>query len=301
MQTKTGGFWTSEKLKQRLPQIVEPYDPEAVKACAYEMCVGEEAFVSGEETKKLLLKEGETIVIPPGQIALVITKEKINAPLDGLGFLSIKSSQKLRGLINISGFHVDPGFHGKLVFSMYNAGMQTIHLSKGSKLFMIWFCSFDNDTKDSYSGQHNYQEHIPDGIITNAARRMPSPFTLENDIHDVRLEMKSAEIKFLSEQNNLETKILAEVKKLENLVRIGIGLVVGCIMLLVRENRSSKPETRSERSEPTFDSSSFASQPSIIPALRVESDFLLMSNTVKPSSDPVESKIPLSSPKQMTE
>src|SRR5688572_11980066 len=111
----TPGFWSTETLKKRLPDIIDPYNPEAVVSCAYELSVGEEAFVTGDEAQKTILKEGETFPIPPGQVAVIMTRETITAPADALGLLSAKFSWKLRGLINVSGFHVDPGFHGRLV------------------------------------------------------------------------------------------------------------------------------------------------------------------------------------------
>lgn len=185
------GFWTSGTLKKRMPDIISPYDEKAIESCAYELSVGDESFVTGEASKKQFFKEGETIIIPPGQVALIITKETLKAPTDAIGFLSFKFAAKLRGLINVSGFHVDPGFQGKLVFSMFNAGVQTIHLSVGSRLFMIWFCSLDGATTDSYDGNHKNQLHIPDDAITNLAARMPSPFTLEKDILALRHELRA--------------------------------------------------------------------------------------------------------------
>jgi dCTP deaminase len=186
------GFWSSETLKKRLEseKIVDPYDASAVKSCCYELSVGEEAFVTGENAETVRLKNGGTVAIPPGQVVLVLTQETLKMPLDAVGLLSIRFGFKARGLINVSGFHVDPGFEGKLVFSMYNAGVQTIHLGLGSRLFLLWLCSIDNATDDKYHGEHNKQEHLPDDAITNLADRMPSPFTLEKDVEALRNELR---------------------------------------------------------------------------------------------------------------
>ena len=186
------GFWSTETLKDRLDteKIVIPYDVSAVKACCYELSVGEEAFVTGESAEKIILKEGDAVGIPPGQVVLILTRETIKLPLDAIGLLSIKFGWKARGLINISGFHVDPGFEGKLVFSMYNAGVQTIHFSYGSRVFLLWLASLDQPTSDKYHGEHNKQEHLPDDAITNLAARMPSPFTLEKDVESLRNELQ---------------------------------------------------------------------------------------------------------------
>ncbi len=186
------GFWSSETLKERLDKekIVTPYDASAVKACCYELSVGEEAFVTGESAKKIILKEGDAVGIPPGQVVLILTRETIKVPLDAIGLLSIKFGWKARGLINISGFHVDPGFEGKLVFSMYNAGVQTIHFSYGSRVFLLWLSSLDKPTEDKYHGEHDKQVHLPDDAVTNLAARMPSPFTLEKDVEALRNELR---------------------------------------------------------------------------------------------------------------
>ena len=42
-------------------------------------------------------------------MALLITEEQVNVSLYAMAFISMKAGKKLGGLINISGFHVDPG------------------------------------------------------------------------------------------------------------------------------------------------------------------------------------------------
>ena len=66
-------------------------------------------------------------------------------PTDVLGFISIRARIKWKGLVNVSGFHVDPGFWGRLTFSVYNAGPGSIHLRQGDSAFLIWFANLDAD------------------------------------------------------------------------------------------------------------------------------------------------------------
>jgi dCTP deaminase len=61
------------------------------------------------------------------------------------------------GLVNVSGFHVDPGFRGRLKFSVYNAGSESIILGVGERLFPIWFYELPEENEDEYVGRH--QEH----------------------------------------------------------------------------------------------------------------------------------------------
>ena len=106
-----GGFWSSETMKAQLPGLISPFNPDRVVNCSYELSMGAEAYVtsSGAQTKQTLVI-GEQILIPPGQFAQLLTEEIVEMPRDSLGLISIKSRFKLRGLVNVSGFHVDPGF-----------------------------------------------------------------------------------------------------------------------------------------------------------------------------------------------
>jgi hypothetical protein len=48
MQNTKPGFWSSETLRQRLPELIKEYRAERVKHAAYELSLGGEAFVTGE-------------------------------------------------------------------------------------------------------------------------------------------------------------------------------------------------------------------------------------------------------------
>lgn len=179
------GFWSSETLKERLPALIDTFSAKRVKHAAYEMGLGGEAFVTGEKAREIIADGGE-VVIPPGQFAVLITEESITVPPDAIAFISMKSANKFRGLINVSGFHVDPGFSGRLVFSVFNAGVQNIHLSKGIPLFMIWFASLDRETEDAYKGAHNGQMRIPDSIVTDIAAKHLTPSALQKELDDAK-------------------------------------------------------------------------------------------------------------------
>lgn len=182
------GFWSSETLRARLPELIKPFQTQRVRHAAYELALGGEAFVTGEKGRQLISNDGE-VVIPPGQFAVLITDEEIVVPADAIAFISMKSANKFRGLINVSGFHVDPGWSGKLIFSVFNAGVQELHLSKGVPIFMIWFASLDTNTDDLYHGAHQGQERIPDSIITNIAAKHPSPSALQQEINELRKDI----------------------------------------------------------------------------------------------------------------
>src|SRR6266487_5983005 len=113
-------FWSSETIRQKLRSLVDPPNEDRIQNGSYELSLGPEVFSSDSSTKKNL-SPGEQVVIPPGQFGLLLTEEKVTIPNNAIGLISIKTGMKFRGLVNVSGFHVDPGFNGCLKFSVYNA------------------------------------------------------------------------------------------------------------------------------------------------------------------------------------
>lgn len=150
-----------DELKKRLPYVVvKDYNEESVKSSHYELHLGDEYFTTNtEHGVREKIKNDKQITIRPGQLALLITKEEVHIPTDLMAFISIKAGIKFRGLVNVSGFHVDPGFKGKLKFAVFNAGSANIALDWEQPLFPMWLCRLTGTTAP-YNGVHNHQNRI---------------------------------------------------------------------------------------------------------------------------------------------
>lgn len=182
-------FWTTEKLLERLEvsRLISDHSPERVACGAYELGLGQEYFVTADgDGKRLHTKQqldiGQQLVIPPGQFALLISEEAVQIPPDVIGFISIKASEKFKGLVNISGFHVDPGFRGRLKFSVQNAGTKPIILQRKHPLFLIWFSDLDRRTAFPYNGKHNGQMEITADDVSLITGEVVSPAELKKQI-----------------------------------------------------------------------------------------------------------------------
>jgi dCTP deaminase len=104
----------------------------------YKLRLGNMVYLSTDDAPRKL-KKGEYVTIKPGDFALLITKEEVLIPTDVMAFISMRFDYKQKGLINVSGFHVDPYYHGKLIFSAFNAGPRDIVLREADQVFMIFF------------------------------------------------------------------------------------------------------------------------------------------------------------------
>jgi dCTP deaminase len=183
-------FWSGETLTDRLPTLVEPFEPERVDCAAYTLAVGPEVYVSPNDQNadpttvtvhKLGL--GEAFTIPPGQFAFLLTEEIVSIPSDALAFISIRAKSKFRGLVNVSGFHVDPGYRGQLTFAVFNAGPSPIHLKRGQPIFLIWYASLDRES--DFKKDSHVHLGIDTELITGIAGELQSFAGLARKIKDV--------------------------------------------------------------------------------------------------------------------
>lgn len=145
----TGGFWSGETLASRIKAVIIDPQPGRLEYNTYLLAVGTEIYVTpvgdkdAQTRTKHILKDRESYAIPPGQLALITTRETIAVPNDSMAFIAMRSKFKFRGLINVSGFSVDPGYRGKLIFSVYNAGPSPVHVTEGESWFTIFFAFLD--------------------------------------------------------------------------------------------------------------------------------------------------------------
>lgn len=182
-------FWSGKKLEAKIDEILQGYGDAPVDCAAYELRVGPEKFVTPNadvinpaSVTIEPLSENESFAIPSGQFAFLLTEEIVTIPKDAVGFISMKASIKFRGLINISGFHVDPGFKGRLIYSVFNAGPKTIHLKRGKPAFLLWIADLSSEFDEKYIKTTGGYRDIPTDMINEIPGRIYSLHDLSDKI-----------------------------------------------------------------------------------------------------------------------
>lgn len=127
--------------------------------------------------------------IPPGQFAFLLTEEIVRVPNDAFAFIALRSKTKFKGLVNVSGFHADPGFNGRLIFAVFNAGPGDVHIRRGEDLFMIAFCDLEDDTELPRNDKEK-QLHIPMDLILPLSGQVQSLAGLKENIDEVEEELE---------------------------------------------------------------------------------------------------------------
>lgn len=189
-------FWSGETLLSRCPSenLISDFDKNQIDCNSYTLRMGEHYFCTGdgsrvwERATKKKLSVGGTFVIPPGQFAFLETKDRIKVPDDAMAFISMKAKIKFQGLINVSGFHVDPGYSGRLIFSVYNGGPSAVHLEEGMDLFLIWFAQLDR--KSAFVRKDGSEKTISNDLIKGMSHEMYSLHSIYQDIAALKVSMK---------------------------------------------------------------------------------------------------------------
>lgn len=122
------------------------FEPDRVNQCSYDLRLGAESYVVGQRAPVSLRKGNPYLVLPPGQFALLTCFEKIRLPREIMGFITVRNRYKMQGLVNVSGFHVDPTFEDQLVFAVQNVGPTDIRVKFMEPTFTIFFARVENNT-----------------------------------------------------------------------------------------------------------------------------------------------------------
>lgn len=211
-------FWSGERLQEEVENcIAGSYDTNNIDCAAYTLHVGPEAFITPDhyesnpnQNTKRTLGDREAFNIPSGQFAFLLTEESVRISNRCIAFISIKASTKFKGLVNVSGFHVDPGYMGRLVFSVFNAGPMPIRLQRGMPLFLMWVADLDRPTT-------KHKNHAP---VTALDLKILDP------IHGPIFSPQAITESVKSFQNDIRDDIHKIDKKISNLAVTASILVV---------------------------------------------------------------------------
>jgi dCTP deaminase len=176
--------------KNEFPILFDSLDIEKIRPTNIDLRLGDQYFVSREKFPKRLVETGGYVAIEPGDFAVLTTHEYMYVPNDLLGLISLRYKYKKSGLINISGFHVDPGYTGRLMFSVYNSGPKSIVLKHKEPIFMIMFDKLEEPVLKGYG---KGLENITTDDVSELIGYSISPIHLKEKIDHIETHLRIVE------------------------------------------------------------------------------------------------------------
>jgi dCTP deaminase len=181
--------WIAEGKRGYSNCPVLPWDEKRIEAAGYRLSVGGEYFVNGSRSSTAVkLGTKDNFALQPGQFAFILTKERVNISNSSIGFISIRASIKFKGIVNVSGFQVNPGFKGNLIFAVFNAGNKTIHFREGDEIFSLWIAELDAPIDGDYEAKGkipNHLDSIPSDEIEKISGSEPTAYELSKQVNDL--------------------------------------------------------------------------------------------------------------------
>jgi len=155
-------------IKSREIQITP--SPTKLEPASIDLSVGEEAFAASKDgiTK---LSQGQLLIIPPGEMVLIVTKEEIKLSHQIAGHIGLRSFFTRKGLVLLAGPQIDPGFEGTLHVVLCNLSPTEIALSYGEPFCTIELHKLEHAAKTGYKGASQKQKGITPREIDDIRQR----------------------------------------------------------------------------------------------------------------------------------
>lgn len=158
-------------------KIIENGMVKSVEGIKYDFCLGTQVLLAGArqlDSEKLSEAERADLGLEPGEMAFVLSKERLNLPNNMKVELSHKRKLSHCGVLVAGGFCVDPLYEGRLVLLLYNFSSTRFPLIPGKKIIAGIFYRLDADEISEF-GKPQSIEDFPDDIV--ALMREYSPFS----------------------------------------------------------------------------------------------------------------------------
>src|SRR5260370_18870101 len=128
-----------------------PFEGNSLQPASYDLRVGDSAFASTTK-QKIDLKQRGVVVIEPGEFIVVETLETVGLDRQTAGQLGLRSEYARKGLLMLSGPHIDPGFRGVLVVRLLNLSPHTAASPHNSPFLTAQFFRLAEPTAKPYEG-----------------------------------------------------------------------------------------------------------------------------------------------------
>jgi dCTP deaminase len=136
-------------------------------------------------------KQGAELVVTPGEMVFVMTKETLKLPINIYSQLSPRRKMTEFGIITLGGFAIDPGYKGKLLFGLYNVSSEDFKLVPNAKLAGAVFFELEDDEMPSDYTPPKAIDGFSSTLIEKIAKYQPIGIkTLEESVKEIEKQLE---------------------------------------------------------------------------------------------------------------
>lgn len=135
------------------PAITE----EQIQPASLDVRLGEEAY----SPELGVYRDGDTLLIEPGEFVLGTTLEHIELPDNLAAQLTGRSSVGRQGIVvHATAGWIDPGFRGQITLEIFNMSHETVALEVGGRVAQLVFFPLISPASNPYDGQYQDQRGV---------------------------------------------------------------------------------------------------------------------------------------------
>jgi deoxycytidine triphosphate deaminase len=209
---------------------VRPCLRQNVRSASYDLRLGPDfhsskisdsaAAVTGLPVVKLEEGLDESIVIPPNDVVVVSSLEKICLEDDLVAHLSLKQDILLQGLIMASQSQIDAGYEGWIYALLYNLTDGEVTLKLGESILRLELVKLPEATKRPYEG------HFQDAPLAKTLIR-----PIRSSLQDLRRNVERRGRQVDDARALMEASLAEERRRISRTQWVG-GFVAGLLALL---------------------------------------------------------------------
>lgn len=143
---------------QHAHKFIDPVNVNNVQSASYDLTLGDEYYICSENEEPDIkrLGAGEDLVVPPRATFFVISKEKLNIPLDICASVSLAFGLIKKGIVFAVQPPIDPGYYGAIVALMHNMSDEKIVLENGRHILNVVYHQLSSPVpaQEGYKGDY---------------------------------------------------------------------------------------------------------------------------------------------------
>ena len=162
-------------------------------------------YSSGVDISQLDYKEQQQLCVAPGELVFLLTEEIIHLPGNMFATIAFKRKMNHEGVLVLGGSVVDPLYHGRLLFGLYNFSSEPFPIKPDKKITSIMLYKLNDNELCEFTEPEVRIDEFPDELLRNMAKYKPTgQQQLEQQMKDIKDSLDKLQDEFKQNERWIE-------------------------------------------------------------------------------------------------